>query len=160
MAKVNEVPLCPNCENTLETTTRGNCKACGFAVIPKDNPIFGGPEYFSIQRDYAAEVASQEKSKAKQDERSREITEAAIDWLKNCSDIDRNAALEDAFSLLQYATQSNASIETIKRMTRLGKIIGELAKSIEGYVSAGGALNNEKSESPKPGDRTKSPDEA
>lgn len=144
MAKVKTLATCPACDSELIPESKGICGSCGFVVESLPNPIFGGPSYIDIQK--AEKIMELEttpegpsKSKAFAD-----IEKAFTEWAKGCSDEDRLSAMQDALHLLRYAVTSRASPETIKRMTALGKVIGKISESIEGYAKAGGDFNGQR----------------
>jgi len=140
MAKTNKILTCQACGNEVPPETNGVC-FCGFVIESKKNPVFEGPMYLSIQNAEAMAELEHDAEGSLKTAKQQKVTNHLVSWLRNCSDEDRIAALEDAVFMLEHAIPASASIVAIKRMTNYGRQIGELSKTIEDYARNGGRFN-------------------
>jgi len=148
MANVNEVKLCPHCENELPLPDIERCPSCKALLRSPENKFFSTPDYLTMQlSDHLAELTDKHTPKAGQDltrlyKESSEIYEHYYAWLKVMPKEDVIASFRDTRSLLQNLLVSNADIATIKIAVAMANDIGRLAKAMEDYMKEGGQIIN------------------
>lgn len=141
MAKVKQVITCKACGAEVLEANSAKCHICGFTHLAKlpYEMRYGAPDYLVLQRkDLTARF--KESSKNYHSDLVK-IEEELLLWTRNCSEEEKIAAMLDALLHIQQILLSSSSADTVKRVTRIGISIGEIAKSIENYVKAKGALN-------------------
>jgi len=147
MAKVKQVLLCKNCKTELDANTN-ECPVCGY-VLKAHSSGFDTPDYISFQAADRLEILSKSTPKLKSETKSetapkdleKETLETYRDvkrWFRDCADGERSAAVQDAHSVLTTLIISNASVDTMRDVTNLGKKIGKLSEAVELFISQGG----------------------
>ncbi len=146
MANVNEVRLCPNrdCGAPLPIPEPDKCLSCGSLLRSPENKFFLTPDYLTMQ-------LSDHLLKAKEDhgKNPTEYAKAINDiwshyfaWLKVMPEDDMSASLRDVKAIFQHLVLSNVKVITLGQMVHLGKEIGKLAETLDGYMKAGGQVTN------------------
>lgn len=154
MAKVNQVSLCPKCRTQLPEPIPPTCPGCNVALKPSFTSPFASPDYLYFQnRDLQEQQTAGKKDPELPEKAAQKLLLEKELWLKQCPDEDRIAALDDAWNMLSYIANSNASADTIKSVIRIGKRIGELASALDAYAIKGGKFNVARfSPTPRPED--------
>jgi hypothetical protein len=141
MAKVKQLITCKACGAEVVDHNSSKCHVCGFTHLAKlpYEVRYGSPDYLVFQRD---DIKSRFKEGSKNyDMEMSKIEEEMILWVRNAPEEEKIAAMLDALLCMQQLLLSSSSSEAVKRITKIGISIGEIAHSIEGYVKAKGALN-------------------
>ena len=142
MTKVKSLSVCPKCTAELPERRKGpECPKCLFVIDSGPNDRFSGPAYISIQQAEAVVEIEQGPDGPGKTKEIIKLTEDLESWAKNCSDEDRMSAVDDALLMVRLLIHSNASVDCMREMTRMGKQIGSLSESIEEYVRVGGHIN-------------------
>jgi hypothetical protein len=139
MAKVKNVELCPRCHHEL---TGATCTNCSYNKISRDNTFFDTPNYLDMQmKDHEVSIKEAYRDPRKQEAAARLRIIEQAKWVRGCPDEIKVAALKDAHLVIQNLLHSDASTETLRAITGLGRQIGEIAAAIEGYFAKGGSRN-------------------
>ena len=142
MTTVNEVPLCPKCEHPL-TTGQRICPSCRWVIESEKNPDFEGPAYISLEHE-ERKTEILDNKKQSEDERTQALNSLELNlerWGKRCSDDDRIGALQDAHLTVRTLILSDAGLDVIREVTKIGRAIGRLSEAVETYASRGGEFN-------------------
>ena len=141
MAKANPVSLCIKCEGEIPKGVN-QCPLCRAVQNHPDQSPFGAPDYVVMQYSEMKKTRiAMKKSEADKQAEEEKLKKERADWFRNNSDEDKAAAMEEAFYTIKEVILSKASIDTVKKVTKLGRRIGDLATAVEAYASKGGSFN-------------------
>jgi hypothetical protein len=139
MAKVKQVHSCRACGADLYTKDQAVCHACGTRLNFDEKTRFDSPDYLFYQRgDLVMELDSRGRD---YETCIQEIDKDLINFIKKSDPEDKIASLYDAFFNTKYIILSESDTDTLKQVVKMGKLIGELSKSIELYAKNQGAIN-------------------
>jgi len=154
MAKANQVNLCPECEAELPTPIPTSCPACRHVLYkaPK-NPSFETPDYLHYQKhdrlqeilDETEHQKTEETTVSKeqiQNKRNAEVEAQLVLWAETAPSQDRNAAANDTMLFLKHVLHAKTvNADDLMKFVSLCVSIGDLAKTIQLYLKAGGRHN-------------------
>ena len=132
-----------------------HCPSCKTALIPPESDFYGSPDYLAHQLQTHQEEAlsrvrgvgepkteaDSKKLQAEQEVAGKKLEKLLAElarWARVCPTEDKLAALFDAQLIMQNAMHANMSIDTLRKLTAMGKHIGKIATAIEDYFRHGG----------------------
>ena len=145
MANVNKVALCPRCKVEISFPLPKRCPDCSLEIKKASNEHFYLPDYISTQYEDFREELGAYKSEGMSDENRKEmdsVVSSLFKWCRECTAMDKLAAMSDAHLIVKHLIHSSTSPEHIKQILNVGKKIGELCVNLDDYVKKGGSFEN------------------
>ena len=137
-AKVKAVQMCKSCGVELLLKDQRACQVCGSKQSADDiKTKFSPPDYLFYQRQDQISGLKTNNTEAGM----KEIDHDMLSYIKASVDEDKIAAMYDALHTLKLLVLSDCTIDTLRTVTKMGKVIGKLAVSIEEYSKNQGVIN-------------------
>ena len=145
MANTNQLALCLRCGLELDFPLPRRCPHCSFEVRRSENNYFKLPNYVSAQYEEFRNTYKANMRASEHDEKTKEmdnVTHSLFKWCRECTGVDKIAAMSDAHLIIKHLLHSDTSAGHIKKILDIGKKIGDLCSNLDDYFKKGGTFKS------------------